>query len=146
MICSAFEKTVCSVKWLLLLCIVKGNNFSRFITYLSAAAPHSLFCHEGPHAERLTQLFAFADWGRCRKRWSGTVIRKRGGCGLRFAGTLCVSSPMQVPRGATSDLPRCPLCCAHVLTGSRRSGTATSHPVPWCDCQLSTNPASPVHF
>lgn len=143
MICCARENMQCSaqlhahpglllkrqsVRWLLLLCIVKGKNFSCFITYFAAAAPHSLFHHEGPHAKRLTQLFAFADWGRYQKRWSGTVIRKGGDCGLGFAGTLCVSSPMQVPRGATSDLPRCPLCCAHVLTGSRRSGTAASVP------------------
>lgn len=63
--------------------------------------------HEGPHAEWLTQLFALADWSRHPEEvvWMG----KRGGCGLRFAGTLCVSSPMRVPRATKGVLWAVPM-------------------------------------
>lgn len=61
-----FEKTVCSVRWLLLFCIVRENIASsqRFIACLPVAASCSLFYHEGPHAGWLAQLFTLADWGR----------------------------------------------------------------------------------
>lgn len=117
---------------------VRENRFFWcFTACSSAAALCSLFPHEGPCVEWLTQAFVLEVWGRYPEEvvWNHDGKRRR----------LCASLPVWVAQRShhrPSKVSFVPRLCPRRLSQLWHSSACPS--APRCDFQLGMNPASPV--